>query len=172
MKLSALRLIMVAKITLSWVFRYAVLIAPALAIYWYNEPPAVTYSQRKVLTPQVAPGDNLLIAVSAEMGKFCSSTVTRSIIDSAGVVTTFEPAARPAMSSYTINLPVPLGAFPGPARYSADVAWECNPLQKWFPYMVHQADIAFEIVPASEQEQLPERQGIWKRPFKFFSRKQ
>jgi hypothetical protein len=141
-------------------------LSPALFIYLYNEPPPVTYSRRQVLTPVVPPGGELQIRISSDLTKRCSSEVYRTIVDVTGRPFDFVPEPRPLSTDYTIKLTVPLGAAPGPAYYSARVAWSCNMVQKYFPQEVIQRNIDFIIAPAEGQLPMPQQQGVYQVPFK------
>lgn len=141
-------------------------LTPGLLIYWFNEGVPVAYSIRKVMTPKVAPGDELKIKIVAEITKVsCKANVLRSIVDSAGVIHSVVPENRPAFSDYIVTLTVPLGAAPGPAKYRARVEWTCNPVQRYFPLVILQPEMEFEIVPVEGQMQMPEQQGIYQKPF-------
>lgn len=139
-------------------------ILPALLIYWYKEPPPVTYSQRKVLTPVVPPGGELQIRISSDVAKKCNATVYRSIVDSSSVKTEYSSVFRPTETDYTVKVTIPLGAAPGPAFYSARLEWKCNIVQQWFPQEVIQRNIYFEIAPSEGQMPMPERQGVYEAP--------
>lgn len=140
------------------------IIAPSLLIFWYNEAVPVSYSRREVLTPIVSPGGLLKIRITAEITKDCISTVTRSIVDGAGYSHDAAAVTQPAFTNYTVELPVPLGAAPGPATYRARVEWVCNPVQRWFPNVVLQPEIPFTIAQAVGQVQMPEQQGVYSIP--------
>lgn len=145
-------------------FVSAIIFAPSLLIFWYNEAAPVAYSRREVLTPTVAPGGVLKIRITAEITKSCISTVYRSIIDGAGYQHDAAPVTRPAFTNYLVELPVPLGAAPGEASYRARVEWVCNPVQRWFPNVVLQPEIPFTIAQATGQIQIPEQQGVYSSP--------
>lgn len=138
---------------LAWLAGGTLALTPALLVYWYNEGAPVVYAQRQLLTPNVAPGDELQIQITSELKKSCVASVRRYITDATGATTEFAPVKRPAFASYTVKLIVPQSAAPGPALYGARAEWECNPLQKWFPNEVVQPDIPFMIL--SKQGNLP-----------------
>jgi hypothetical protein len=151
-----------------WVFILIVAgsipVLTSLVVYWYNEAAPVSYSHRDVLTPSVPPGGTLLIKVSAELTKGCLATSYRSIIDSSGVQTDYEPVTRPAMTDFVVAVTVPLGAVPGPAKYRSRVDWNCNLVQRWYPRSVYLPELSFTIDPTPKQEQVPEKQGIFELP--------
>lgn len=138
---------------------------PALLIYWYNEAPPVTYTQRRVLTPVVPPGGTLKIKVSSDVSNDCTAVVTRAIVDSSGVQTTYAAELRPLETDYTVDLTVPLGAAPGQAYYIARLDWQCNMVQAIWPRTVMQRHLPFDIAPSDGQMQMPEQQGIYQKPF-------
>jgi hypothetical protein len=137
---------------------------PGLLIYWFNESPPISYSYRRVLTPEVPPGGDLRIKVSAEVKKPCIATVTRSIVDATGTVYLKEPITRPAFTDYTVEFKIPLGASPGIAQYRAKIEWHCNIVQDYFPMIVLQPELEFMILPLQDQEQVPKQQGIYLDP--------
>jgi hypothetical protein len=143
-----------------------VALSPALFIYLYNEQPPIVYSQRKVLTPTVAPGDTLRIRISADVNKRCDATVYRTIVDSVGKPTEFVGEPRPHKTDYIVEIKVPRGAEPGPAYYSARLLWVCNVVQQWFPQEVIQRQIDFNIAPAEGQMPMPDQQGIYNAPIR------
>lgn len=140
-------------------------LSPALLIYLYNENPPVTYTQRKVLTPVVAPGGTLKIRISSDVGDDCTAVVYRTIVDSAGVQTNYAGERRPMETDYTIEMTVPLGAAPGPAFYKPRLDWQCNVIQAIWPRTVYQRQLEFEIAPSDGQMQMPGQQGIYQKPF-------
>lgn len=136
----------------------------AIPIWFFYEPPPVSYSVRKVLTPTVAPGDVLKIQISADIQKQCDALVFRTIIDSTGLPFTLEAETRPNETDYVVEVPVPPGATAGPANYRARLLWSCNFVQRWFPREVIQRNIPFVIAPLDGQMPMPERQGIYQAP--------
>lgn len=135
--------------------------SPAMVIVLMNRAPPVYYGGRNVQTPQVPPGGVLKIDIDSEIKDGCTAKVFRAIVDSTGVATEFEPMARNNIPAQVIELTVPLGAAPGTAYYRARIEWSCNFVQKVFPYVVNQRPLKFEIVPAFNQEQRPEQQGVY-----------
>lgn len=137
---------------------------PAAFILLLKEesPIPVGTSKREVLTPFVAPGEKLIVHIEADLTKTgCKAKVFRSIVDSANVVTNYDPEERPSFTKYDVPLTVALGAAPGDAEYQARVEWNCNFIQAIFPRVTVQRPLKFIIVPADNQKQLPDQQGIY-----------
>lgn len=163
------RLLLYALLVL--VFGAAGSIAPLL-IFWANEQVPVAYSTRSALTPQVAPGGELRIKIKAEISKpSCKATVFRSIVDSADIIYDIVSVNRPAFADYEVVMTIPLGAAPGKARYRARVEWNCNPVQKYFPLVILQPELEFEILPVQglyitpeQVEQLSKAQKLLENP--------
>lgn len=143
-------------------------LAIGLPILMYLEkPPVSTYARREIdpKTLKVAPGEEVLINISAAVAnKECDGKVVRTITDSTGRSFDFAPEPRPLLETYTVPLTVPLGAYPGEAEYSATIYWSCNFVQKFFPTVIVQKPLKFEIIPAAGQLPNPEQQGIFMVP--------
>lgn len=140
-------------------------IITGLLVYWYNEGVPINYAGRTMMTPIVAPGDELRIRIEAEVAKpACRAIVDRVIIDAAGTLHDVVSETRPERSSYIVVVNVPLGASPGKAYYRAKVSWICNPVQEYFPLVILQPDLPFEIIPAEGQLQIPRQQGVYQVP--------
>jgi hypothetical protein len=78
--------------------------------------------------------------------------VKRSIIDSAGKVTSFEDVPSIAdpknlRTKLDRQLKLPMGITTGPARYHAETCFACNPVQKLWPICITQPDIPFNVLP-------------------------
>lgn len=143
-------------------------LAVGLPILMYLEkPPVSSYSKREIdpTTLKVAPGEEVKINISAPIAnKECDAKVIRTITDATGRAFDFAPEQRPIMETYQVPLTVPLGAYPGEAEYSATIYWSCNFVQKFFPTVVVQKPLKFEIIPADGQLPNPEQQGIFMVP--------
>lgn len=137
---------------------------PAVGFLLYSEPPPVNYGRREVLNKDVPPGGVLKIAISTDITKKCDAVVYRRIIDFNGVLFDIFPERRSTLTDYIVEVPIPLGAAPGMAYYSARIEWKCNFVQKWFPQEVLQRNIPFNIVPSEGQMPVPEQQGIYQVP--------
>ena len=131
---------------------------------YFERPPVSTYRVREIEKPIVAPGETLKIKIAATLSKDCPGSVIRIITDSTGKPVEFAEEPRPEFETYTVLLVVPLGSFPGPAKYGARVFWRCNWIQEWFPREVSQPPIPFEITPVDGQLPLPGQQGIYQAP--------
>lgn len=130
---------------------------PFIFIYLLQAPPPAVYTIRKVLTPNVKPGEPLLIEIAADVSENCEATVYRVIVDSSGRRHGFDPVPRSKEPKYIVRLITPIEAVAGPAYYSGRVEWECNWVQKWWkPQVVTQKNIDFNILPGDKT--LPEIQ--------------
>lgn len=139
----------------------------AIPILMYLErPPVTTYGKREIMNPgkKVAPGGVLMVSIAAPMSKDCDGEVERIITDSTGREYPFAREERPHREEYPVEITVPLGTYPGPAQYWARVYWSCNWIQRFFPRVVIQPPIEFEILPVEGQVPLSEQQGIYMLP--------
>jgi len=132
--------------------------------YWFFEVPIITYIERRILTPVVPPGGELVISIKSNAKTRCPTTVARYILDSAQVRTEYEEEKRAPTDDFVVRLKIPLGAAPGPAIYFAKVSRQCNPLQELWPFVIEQTPLTFTIQPLPNQEQLPQQQGIYEAP--------
>lgn len=143
-------------------------LAIAMPIMLYLErPPVSNYNKREIdpSTLRVAPGQDLKINISANISnKECDAMVVRTITDSTGRPFEFASELRPQQVSYQIELTVPLGTYPGPAQYTAKIFWSCNFMQNWFPKIITQSPLLFEILPADGQLPMPQQQGVYEAP--------
>lgn len=115
-------------------------------------------SSSEILTPVVKAGGEFTIRYRTQWSSTCRVTGYRFIIDSVGQQYTVAPDTRfvgPQDSpEFTITVPIPRAAQPGPAVYRATLFYECNPLQKWFPLERSITDRTFTIVPAGLSEDI------------------
>jgi hypothetical protein len=151
----------------TWLPRLGILaffIPTIVGPYWYFQDPGTIYYSRKIVTPIVAPGENIVIQIRSVSHRECPSTVKRTIVDSEGYEYTKVDEDRSTVGQYDVSLTIPLGAFSGPATYVATVMRRCNPLQEVFPSTVQQPPLGFVIRKLETQMQLPEQQGIYTEP--------
>lgn len=135
-------------------------LAVAIPIMLYFErPPVSVYVDRSIEPAKVYPGEEITINIKAAKTKDCPAVVYRELHDSSGRVFTFDPEPRPKQETFPVKKVVPIDAFPGPAEYHATLEWSCNWVQKFFPRVVDQPPISFEIMPTPEQMPLLEKQG-------------
>lgn len=110
---------------------------------------------RSLLTPTVPAGDDIEIRSRRVRLRQCELTRRFVIVDVTGRRYDFEPERWDAFGPVSANpeeditrVPVPREARPGRARYTAILAWDCNPLQRalgWSITLVQPA-IEFEIL--------------------------
>lgn len=131
----------------------AVLIVGVPILYWAvldNQPAAESVAE--VVTAQVKQGGLFQIHYNVRWARSCRLQGYRFIIDSMGVMHTITPDDRwvnEGRDEFTISVPVPLAAVPGPATYKATLIYECNPWQRWIsPLQRETVARAFTIVPA------------------------
>lgn len=142
----------------------AIALSPAALVLLFREQPPISYGRREILNSQVPPGGTLKIAIASDIVKDCDAIVYRSIIDGNGTLFELAPEARPKKTNYTAEVPIPLGAFPGKAYYAPKIEWRCNFIQQFFPKIVIQRQLEFEIVPSEGQLPMPQQQGIYAMP--------
>jgi hypothetical protein len=147
-----------------FVFGVATSLTPGVFLLMLNAPSPVQDLQVRVLTPVVAPGQEFQVEISSVLTDECSGTIWRSIIDSAGVRTEYQPAVRPDQATYTVKLTVPLGANPGVAYYQVKVEWVCNAVQRVFPRVTQQRAAVFVIKPLPGQIPDLDKQGVYRAP--------
>jgi hypothetical protein len=127
----------------------AIISGVALLLFWWQEVADVTYAERKVLTPLVRRGEDVVIRIATNKPSNCPASVRRSIVDSDGREFFFAREERPLMAVYLVRLHVPDDAAPGKATYRAVVARRCNPLQRLFPAESEQPPLMFIVVGGS-----------------------
>lgn len=131
---------------------FTVCLAATLGYWAIIDRNPSTYGRGEILTHEVYPGGEFSIRYNVQWNSTCRITGYRFIIDSAGQQYTVAPDTRFISPSdapeFTISIPIPLSAQPGPATYRATLFYECNPLQRMFPLERQVADRPFTILPS------------------------
>jgi len=124
----------------------------ALPWLWWaivdRQPIATRISE--VVSTQVRQGESLDISYDVTWNSRCQITAFRYIIDAMQVewpITQQDRIVEPGPSRFTIRIPIPLAAAPGEAIYRADIAYRCNPLQRFFPLQTKLTPRHFTILP-------------------------
>jgi len=98
------------------------------------------------------------VPVRRDLGRKCSATYTRYIIDSKNVRFDFadkeraitpagiETFARKMGPRLLLAVDIPHGVSPGNAVYGTDLQYRCNPLHTLFPIQVH-LEMPFKVSP-------------------------
>lgn len=116
-----------------------------------REPPTVI-DRTEVLTPIVAPGDNLRIHYEVYRRKSCHIRVERMLLDGENArfmlpATELSGAPGPLeRDSYVSVIPIPTEVTHGVGRYRAITTYKCNIIHSMFwPITVVGSDVVFEI---------------------------
>ncbi|WP_062114101.1 hypothetical protein [Aureimonas sp. AU40] len=139
---------------LDW-FGY-LLIAPVfgISIYWaWFDTKPVVESEAEISTPVVRQGEDFSIRYRVTWARSCQLTGHRFVVDQKGQIYTVESDTRyihQGPDEFTITVPIPLAAAPGPARYRATLLYECNPWQRFINPLSRQVqERDFEIIPGT-----------------------
>jgi len=140
-------------------------VAPAMWMMLDRTPPYIRVSGS--ITPtEASPGETVSAHWTIRPIRICvphgyKNTVTRSIVDSKGIVHHYDPT--PITESVQQNSPsiettfqLPASLPPGPARYHSEACYACNPIQEFMPVCVTEPDITFTIMPAPVGEVPPD----------------
>ena len=118
---------------------------PGWFIYMLNEPPPSLSYFRGVINSPVPPGGKVIIRIGATTSKSCEAEATRFIVDANNVKTEFDTVMKNSSPDFTYELVVPVTAAIGPAKMLAVISWRCNFVQRYFPLIVRQPPLDFEI---------------------------
>lgn len=130
----------------------AVSVAAPVVYSVSDREPCTRILSTRVVTPEVRPGHEFVIAYELQRAAVCHTTAQRIIFDGANVEHTYEADERDAFGpavaeTKAISVTVPAGATPGPARYRLILSFEKNWFQSIRPVVTIQPDVRFTILP-------------------------
>jgi hypothetical protein len=146
---------------------FSILVALAWLAY---EPPPIEDLVRTLQTPEVAPGVKLIIHSRYRSVKRCQSILYRDMYDGyrddenmTGKRVRSESELRPRAVGQVSNpgewfdivrsIDVPNIATPGQGTFNTVIVWECNFMQRLFPYTETLNPIRFTIIAKDLQKQ-------------------
>lgn len=129
--------------------------APVIYTVTDREPCARPLTTR-VMTPEVRPGDNLVIAYTITRKAACHTVAQRIIFDGADIELAYMPDERTAFGgsgtdTKSVSVQVPSGATPGKARYRLILTFKGNWFQEIAPVVTVQPDLLFTILPPEKE---------------------
>jgi hypothetical protein len=137
----------------------AVLAFPMGAIgMWVVDRQPPTAVLRVEPTQSTSPGGVIEIRYFVRRIRSCAITIDRVLYDSKGVRFPLEDRSFVAApgplgdDSYIVAVQLPETFSPGRGRYRATSVYRCNPLHGWFPIVVTNPDITFDVVAFQKQQ--------------------
>jgi hypothetical protein len=130
----------------------------AILLYWIvsaaiDRQPPVIYERVGAVTASAPQGGQLEVEFSVFRLRICPADVRRWLIDSAGVrhsipQFTVGPRLNAGLDTYRRTITIPDAAAVGPAVYTVDLDYYCNPLQRLgWPISVTSPPIDVEVTP-------------------------
>lgn len=112
--------------------------------------PSTTISAQ-VLTPTVAPGDELVVQYTVERERRCHTRIERVFVDSQNQRfvledTVLEAGDRLGFHQYKTRYPVPMAMAGGPAILRVSAIFACNAFQRWQPIIAPGLEMQFHVV--------------------------
>lgn len=150
------------KSAVEWTVALTFSFAVGLTSYWAivdRKPLASSISE--IVTPTVYAGETFSINYELTWNTSCTVRGYRFVIDSAKQQYTIAPDDRYVTPHddphFTINIPIPKSAEPGPAIYKATILYSCNPWQRLFPIERQIEDKQFVILAPKDESQMVEK---------------
>lgn len=145
-------------------------IAGPFGWFMFDRESPVAIIEQTDLTSTVPAGSYLEYKQVILRDRLCDTTITRRLIDGAGVLHQFEPVhsatggslAWPDPETRIIRVQIPDNTNPGDATLQVSASFKCNPIHNFWPINVQLPDHRFTITrnPADAQLRMLQQQGI------------
>ena len=135
-------------------------VSVSASVYWMatdTQPPFLLISAH-IVPDNPRPGDEIAVAWNVKVNRVCDGTVERRIVDSHGVMWAYSPVASVRPDQIQAGHPLlrpfrlPEHISSGPAFYSAELCYACNPLQRiWGPFCIRTMSVPFNVSAATPE---------------------